>query len=90
MQFSLLCKRITTFTIAIISFICLWTFMMADTSGIEMGWVVFILFSLFTSTAFSCILCMHYIVCDEHPRVRILEELEEDENSEDENSENDS
>ena len=79
MQFSILCKRITTCTIAITSSICLWAFMMADTSGIEMGWVVFILFSLFTSTAFSCILCMHYIVCDEHPRVRVLEELDNEE-----------
>ena len=79
MRFSLLYKRIISFILAIISSICLWVFMIADTSDIEMWLTVLILFSLFISTAISCILCMHYIVCDEYPHVRVIEELDEEE-----------
>jgi len=79
MQFSLLCKRITTCTLSVVLFICLWAFMMVDTSNIKTGWTVLILFTLFISTALSCISCMHYIVCNEYYENRTLAELEEEE-----------
>lgn len=79
MQFSLLCKRIISFILACISSICFWLFMVLDTSDIEIWWTVLILLSLFISTAISCIVCMHYIVCDEQPRTQDMEELDEEE-----------
>lgn len=79
MQFSIICKRITSFILVIFISICFWEFMIADTSNIKTGWVVLITFLLFLSTAFSCILCMQYMASSDDILVRVMEELDDEE-----------